>query len=91
MATYCFPREASGARTVRIISTLRSAESGSAAIAFGINSIGFSLLKVGWINLAFTIVCLFCGGYVIQHIWSQDKKGAFDEVATESGPITEML
>ncbi|KAK6909653.1 hypothetical protein I203_103674 [Kwoniella mangroviensis CBS 8507] len=69
MATYCFPREASGARTTRIIATLRPAESGSAAIAFGINSINVPLHHIGYINLVFIIVCLFCGYYVLQWIW----------------------
>lgn len=46
MASFVFPREADGVRLTRIIATLRSAESGSAAIAFGINSIGLSLVQV---------------------------------------------
>ncbi|OCF33394.1 hypothetical protein I316_04813 [Kwoniella heveanensis BCC8398] len=79
MATYCFPREASGARTTRIIATLRSAESGAAAIAFGINSINVPLHHIGYINLAFIIVCLFCGAYVLQWIWTKDVRGEFDE------------
>jgi hypothetical protein len=92
MASYCFPREASGARTTRIIATLRSAESGAAAIAFGINSIGYSLVKIGWINFAFSIGCLGCGGYVIQWIWKQDKKGAYEEGSTvPPGPNAQVL
>jgi len=46
MASFVFPREADGVRLTRIIATLRSAESGAAAIAFGINSIGLSLIQV---------------------------------------------
>ena len=79
MAGYSFPREAKGIRMARIIATLRSAESGSAAIAFGINATKYSLAKTGYINLAFLIVCLFCGAYVLQYVWVQDKKGAFNE------------
>jgi hypothetical protein len=79
MAGYIFPRQADGARLSRIIATLRSAESGSAAIAFGINSLGLPLPRIGIINVVFYIVCLFCGGYVIQYIWKQDKMGVYDE------------
>ncbi|WVW82650.1 hypothetical protein I302_104661 [Kwoniella bestiolae CBS 10118] len=87
MATYCFPREASGARTTRIIATLRSAESGAAAIAFGINSINVPLHHIGYINVVFIIVCLFCGSYVLQWIWTQDKKGAYNEVVVLVEPV----
>ncbi|WVF68819.1 hypothetical protein IAT40_003592 [Kwoniella sp. CBS 6097] len=86
MATYCFPREASGARTTRIIATLRSAESGAAAIAFGINSINIPLHHIGYINLAFIIVCLFCGAYVLQWIWTKDVRGEFDEPVISEAP-----
>ncbi|WRT67508.1 uncharacterized protein IL334_004480 [Kwoniella shivajii] len=87
MATYCFPQEASGARTTRIIATLRSAESGSAAIAFGINSINVPLHHIGYINLVFIIVCLFCGAYVLQWIWKNDKRGAYTEVILPVEPV----
>lgn len=79
MAGYTFPRDAKGIRMARIIATLRSAESGSAAIAFGINATKYSLTYTGYINLAFLIVCLFCGIYVLRYVWVQDKAGAFDE------------
>jgi hypothetical protein len=46
MATWVFPRQADGARISRIIATLRSAESGSAAIAFGIAAAGLPLHNV---------------------------------------------
>ena len=93
MASYCFPRDSSGARTTRIIATLRSAESGAAAIAFGVNSIGYPLVKVGYINLAFSIVCLVCGGYVIQWVWKMDRKEMYDAptAITGTGVQTEML
>ena len=59
MASFVFPREADGVRLTRFIATVRSAESGSAAIAFGINSIGLSLVQVGWPH-----TCLFtCGAH----------------------------
>jgi hypothetical protein len=61
MASFVFPREADGIRLTRIIATLRSAESGAAAIAFGINSIGLSLVQVrcAWVfNSARTDLCL---------------------------------
>jgi hypothetical protein len=51
MASFVFPREADGVRLTRIIATLRSAESGAAAISFGINSIGLSLIQVGHTSL----------------------------------------
>jgi hypothetical protein len=51
MASFVFPREADGVRLTRIIATLRSAESGAAAIAFGINSIGLSLVQVSHIHM----------------------------------------
>jgi hypothetical protein len=50
MASFVFPREADGIRLTRIIATLRSAESGAAAIAFGINSIGLSLVQVSCVS-----------------------------------------
>jgi hypothetical protein len=78
MAGYSFPPDAKGIRMARIIATLRSAESGSAAIAFGINATKYSLAKTGYINLAFFVVCLFCGIYVLQWVWVQDKQGAYD-------------
>ena len=80
MAGYVFPRDADGARISRIIASLRSAESGSAAIAFGINSIGYELYKIGIINVVFLFVCLGCGVYVLQWIWHQDKAGNFGEI-----------
>lgn len=93
MASFVFPREADGIRLTRIIATLRSAESGAAAISFGINSIGLSLVQVsahpgiramtdmqiGWINLVFVILVIFLGGYVLQYIWVEDRRGTFDE------------
>lgn len=79
MAGFVFPRDADGVRISRIIATLRSAESGSAAIAFGINAIGLALVKIGWINMAFNIVIFFCGAYVLQYIWVSDKAGMYDE------------
>jgi hypothetical protein len=78
MAGYSFPPDAKGIRMARIIATLRSAESGSAAIAFGINATKYSLAKTGYINLAFLVLCLFCGAYVLQWVWVQDKRGAYD-------------
>ncbi|WVQ84172.1 hypothetical protein IAT38_006319 [Cryptococcus sp. DSM 104549] len=79
MAGYAFPRGADKARLSRIIATLRSAESGSAAIAFGINATKLSLHKTGIINLVFTLVCIPCGLYVLAYVWKQDKLGAYDE------------
>ena len=106
MASFVFPREADGVRLTRIIATLRSAESGAAAIAFGINSIGLSLIQVshaqtvrvwaynqiGWINLAFVILVILLGGYVLQYIWVEDRRGTFDEPhgqATTSDALAE--
>lgn len=93
MAGYCFPRSADGSRISRIIATLRSAESGSAAIAFGINSIKLPLWKVGIINLIFLVVCIICGGYVLWWIWGEDKRGAFDDPygAAPAEPMVEEL
>ncbi|WVW78605.1 hypothetical protein I302_100564 [Kwoniella bestiolae CBS 10118] len=79
MAGYVFPRGADKAQLSRIIATLRSAESGSAAIAFGINATKLSLHKTGWINLAFALTCVPCGLYVLNYVWKQDKLGAYDE------------
>ncbi|WRT64918.1 uncharacterized protein IL334_001857 [Kwoniella shivajii] len=80
MASYIFPRGGGDkARLSRIIATLRSAESGSAAIAFGINATHLSLHKTGWINLAFALICVPCGLYVLNYIWKQDKLGAYDD------------
>lgn len=79
MAGFVFPRDADGVRVSRIIATLRSAESGSAAIAFGINALGLALVKIGWINMAFNLVIFACGAYVLQYIWVSDKAGLFDE------------
>ncbi|OCF37457.1 hypothetical protein I317_03868 [Kwoniella heveanensis CBS 569] len=79
LAGYAFPRGADKARLARIIATLRSAESGAAAIAFGINATKVPLHSTGWINFAFVLVCVPCGIYVIQYVWKEDKKGAFNE------------
>lgn len=89
MAGYSFPPDAKGIRMARIIATLRSAESGSAAIAFGINATKYSLAKTGYINLAFLGVCLFCGVYVLRWVWVQDKKGAYDLYVREETALEE--
>jgi hypothetical protein len=35
--------------------------------------------QIGWINLAFVILVIFLGGYVLQYIWVEDRRGTFDE------------
>ncbi|KAI5481228.1 hypothetical protein MNV49_005663 [Pseudohyphozyma bogoriensis] len=79
MAGYVFPQQADGKRMSRIIATLRSAESGSAAIAYGINATGTTLTVTGGINVAFIFTSLFAGAYVVNYIWKEDKKGAFSK------------
>ncbi|WVQ97930.1 hypothetical protein IAU59_005049 [Kwoniella sp. CBS 9459] len=79
LAGYAFPRGADKARLARIIATLRSAESGAAAVAFGINATKVPLHSTGWINFVFVLLCVPCGIYVIQYCWKEDKKGAYDE------------
>jgi uncharacterized membrane protein len=79
MAGFVFPPEADGVRISRIVATLRSAESGSAAIAFGISSLGLPLWKLGVINLVFVVVIIILGVYVHLWLWARDKEGMFGD------------
>ncbi|GFZ43697.1 hypothetical protein JCM24511_01417 [Saitozyma sp. JCM 24511] len=90
MATWVFPRQADGARISRIIATLRSAESGSAAIAFGIAAAGLPLHNLGYINIAFLILTTFLGAYILQFIWVQDKAGVYDKPPAVSESQSEV-
>lgn len=77
MAGFIFPPEADGVRISRIVATLRSAESGSAAVAFGVSSLGLPLWKLGAINMAFVGVVVVLGVYVHVWLWKRDKEGMF--------------
>lgn len=40
---------------------------------------GLAHVQIGWINLAFVILVIFLGGYILQYIWVEDRRGTFDE------------
>lgn len=81
MASFVFPKSADRARVSRIIATLRSAESGSAAIAFGISALKLPLYRLGIINLVFLAVILALGAYLHIWIWINDKAGTIGDAA----------
>ncbi|KAL1407742.1 hypothetical protein Q8F55_007176 [Vanrija albida] len=71
------PKGSDGVRMARIIATLRSAESGSAAVGFGIGSLQLAMYKLGVINLVFLAVVLVLGAWLHVWIWRADEKGSF--------------
>ncbi|VDB86110.1 unnamed protein product [Peniophora sp. CBMAI 1063] len=75
---YLFKDSANGARMTRIIATLRSAESGSAAIAFGINATKFLLWKTAILNLIFAVLSVTAFTIILADVWKRDLKGEFD-------------
>ena len=77
LARYSFPLEQSGVRLTRVMSQLRAAEAGGAAVAYGLLAGGVSLVTNGALNLALLCLCAFSGVWLLLQIRKQDLAGDF--------------
>jgi hypothetical protein len=77
LAGYSFPINSSGIRLTRVMSQLRAAEAGGAAVAYGMLAGGASFIVAGACNLALLVICIVVGCHLLLEVRKQDLDGKF--------------
>lgn len=87
LAMYSFPTGQSGVHLTRVVSQLRAAEAGGAAVAFGMLAGGVSWIVAGACNLVLLFACVVSGGWLLLQIRKQDLAGKFGGDTTAPEPV----